>query len=452
MLRVPMTHAKPGMELALPVYHPRASARLLLRPCAQLERSTIERLIELNIPEVWIKYPNMEMIAKFVSPKIQSSRAQVASQVADAFDLAGKDMHARMDFPSYQQAMGTLMARLIEDPDAALFIGEIADTGSPAIRHGANVGFLAMLMGLRLDFYLLKERKRLNPRLAKDVTSLGIAAMLHDIGMTRLKASVIQRWNEHHDYTDHEWREHVQLGYEMIRGFVEPSAASAVLHHHQRFDGSGFPTRDRNGEEVGLTGSQIHIFARILITADIYDRLVHPAYTIGDSEETRRSRPPVYALNRMMREPYRSWLDPIVLQALITVCPAYAPGSQVRLSDARHCVVIDWDARDPCRPKVREITHFDDEDLGEVIDLREQTDLYVVECDGYKVDQYNFYPDHEHSFDLRMSEKSMTNGIYEVDPEVINLCASTPEPASDEQAAPRTRPNDENASDDQQAA
>lgn len=427
MLRVPITHAKAGMELALPVYHPRAEGRLLLRPGAQLERSTIERLIELNLPEVWIKYPNMEMIAKFVSPQIQSSRVQVASKVADAFDLASKDTHARMDFPSYQQAMSTLMARLVEDPDAALFIGEIADSGSPAIRHGANVGFLAMLIGLRLDFYLLKERKRLSPRLAKDVTSLGIAAMLHDIGMTRLRASVIERWSEDHDYTDPEWRQHVDLGYEMIRGFVEPSAASAVLHHHQRFDGSGFPTRMRNGEEIGLNGSQIHIFARILIAADLYDRLVHPAYTIGDSESTRKSRPPVYALNRMMREPYRSWLDPIVLQALITVCPAYAPGSQVRLNDARHCVVIDWDARDPCRPKLRELTHFEDEDLGEEIDLGEQTDLWVTECDGYKVEEFNFYPDHEHSFDLRMSAKSMSNGVYEVDPEVINLCSTAQE-------------------------
>ncbi len=428
MLRVPISHAKPGMELALPVHHPRSAGRLL-RPGATLERSTIERLSELCLPEVWIKYPNMEMIAKFVSPKIQASRAQVASMVADAFDDAGKDMHARMDFPSYSQAMSTLMAHLIEDPDAALFIGEIADTGSPAIRHGANVGYLSMLMGLRLGFYLLKERSRLAPRQAKDVTSLGVAAMLHDIGMTRLKASVLERWALNHDHTDPQWREHVRIGYEMIRGHVEPSAAAAVLNHHQRFDGSGFPTRKRNNEEVGLAGSQIHIFARILIAADLYDRLVHPAYSLGDSEETRQSRPPVYALHSMMRDPYRSWIDPYVFQALITVCPAYAPGSQVRLSDGRACVVIDWDARDPCRPVVREMTHFEDDQEGEIIDLRENHDLLVIECDGHSVRAYNFFPDHERAFDLRMAEKSLSNGFYELDPEVINSFISVSDDA-----------------------
>ena len=121
------------MEIALPVYHPRSDARILLRPGAVLEKSTIERLLELHLPEVWIKYPNMEMVAKFISPKIHSSRAQIASQVASAYDDASKSMHARMDFPSFSNAMSTLMARLIDDPDAALFIGEISDTGSPAM-------------------------------------------------------------------------------------------------------------------------------------------------------------------------------------------------------------------------------------------------------------------------------------------------------------------------------
>lgn len=437
------------MELALPVYHPRSGSRLLLRPGALLEKSTIERLIELRLPQIWIKYPNMEMVAKFISPKVHSSRAEIASQVADAFDAAGKDMHARMDFPSFSSAMSTLMARLIEDPDAALFIGEISDTGSPAIRHGANVGFLAMLMGLRLDFYLLRERSRLNARLAKNVTSLGVAAMLHDIGMTRLKASVLKRWAEHHDDTDPAWREHVRIGYEMIRGHVEPSAASAVLHHHQRFDGSGFPTKKVNGEVVGLEGSQIHIFARILIAADLYDRMVHPAYTIGDSEDTRKSRPPVYALCKMMQEPYRSWLDPIVLQALISVCPAYAPGSQVCLSDGRACVVIDWDPRNPCRPTVREMTHFEDPDQGEVIDLQRNQDLRVIECDGFSVDEYNFYPEHEHAFDLKHMERSFSNGMYRIDPAHLNsFRLASDETASAEDQGKARQDGDEGSAED----
>lgn len=417
MLRVPISHAKAGMELALPVYNPRATSRLLLRPGAVLEQSTIERLIELRLPEVWIKYPNMEMISKYVSPKVMSSRAEIASGVASAFNEASKDTHARMDFPQYSHAMNTLMQRLIDDPDAAIFIGEIADTGAPAIRHGANVGFLCMLMGLRLGFYLLKERSRLAPKLAKDITSLGVAAMLHDIGMTRLKLSTLEKWAREHDDTDLDWQSHVQLGYEMLRGQIEPSAASAVLHHHQRFDGSGFPKRTKlDGSVIGVAGSKIHIFARILLVADLYDRLVHPAYSIGDSEDTHRSRPPVYALHKLLEEPYQSWMDPIVFQSLITVCPAYAPGTRVKLSTGLEAVVVDWDARDPCRPVVRELTHFEDEDVSDLIDLRDHHHISIIESDGHDVSKFNFYPEHKYAFDLRMVEKSMSNGLYKLDP------------------------------------
>lgn len=436
MLRVPIAHVKPGMELAMAVFNPRASARLLLRPGAVLEQSTIDRLIELKLPEIWIKYPNMDMVSKFVSPKVMASRAEIAGDVADAFNHAGKNMHAKLDYTKYQQAMGLLMARLIDDPDAAVFVGEIADTGSPAVRHGANVGYLSMLMGLRLGFYLLRERKRLSSRLAKDVTSLGVAAMLHDIGMTRLKQSTLERWACEHDDTDPEWREHVRIGFHMLRGQIEPSAASAVLHHHQRFDGTGFPMKkNHDGELVGIGGSQIHIFARILVAADLYDRFVHPAYTLGDTDETQASRPPVYALHTMMKEPYRSWIDPVVFQALLSVCPAYAPGTQVRLSNGMMGVVIDWDPRDPCRPTVMEMSKFEDDDEVAVLNLRKHHDITIIESDGHDVRQYNFFPENKHAFDLRMVEKKMYNGLYKLDPQAVEQLKRKKKGSSDERAA-----------------
>jgi len=131
-----------------------------------------------------------------------------------------------------------------------------------------------------------------------------------------------------------------------------------------------------------------------------------------------------------MGEPYKSWMDPVVFQSLITVCPAYAPGTRVTLSTGMECAVIDWDPRDPCRPKVTEITHFEDDEGGETIDLREHHEISIVESEGHDVREYNFYPEHEHAFDLRMVEKTMTNGIYSLDPELIEaLTGKKPQPA-----------------------
>lgn len=417
MLRVPISQAEPGMFLALPVYHPQNMRTVLLRADAELQRDIINRLRQMNIPELWIRYPRLDMISRFVSPAVMAARAGVASEVSGAFESAGRGVHARLDFNAYKRAMGSLMQKLVHDADSAIFIGELVDAGRPAVRHGANVGFISVLMGLRLGFYLLRERPRLPASMAKDVTNLGVAAMLHDIGMTRLPEPVLRRRRENPDDNDPEWRRHTEIGFDVVRGNIEPSAAASVLHHHQRYDGSGFPHRPGpHGVPEPVGGNSIHIFARIIAAADAYDRLVHPASDPTDDESSTPSTPPVVALNTLVREPWRSRTDPVVLRALLSVCPAYAPGASVVLSNGLHAVVTDWSALDPCRPVVRELTHFEDDDPGEPIDLRARRDLTIIESGGVDVRDANFYPTIPHEFDLMHIEKQLSNAAFEGEP------------------------------------
>ncbi len=414
MLRVPMSQAKPGMVLALPVFHPRSrSETMLLRADVILESHTIERLVEMRLPEIWIQYPGMEMVGEFISPKIMASRAGVAGDVSKAFIGASKGAHAKLDFQQYKSSMSKLMTNLIDDPKSAIFVGELVDSGAPAVRHGANVGFLSLLLGMRLGFYLMQERKFVSSRFARDVTNLGVAGMLHDIGMTNLDQKVLDRWNKNHDTSDPEWQEHVKIGHQMVRGSLRASASSAVLHHHQHFDGSGFPLKKVVGEEpAGLMSGDIHIFARILCAADLFDRLLHKSSFYGESPDDGFSKPAVCALKTMLGEPYCDWVDPIVLKALIAVCPAYPPGTTVTLSNGVKGVVTDWDQADPCRPQVSELSRFEDEEYMQVFDLHEDRTLSIVECEGVDVREYNFYPVTKGEFDLRVLQKNMSNGLH----------------------------------------
>lgn len=417
MLRVPISQAEPGMTLALPVYHPQNLSTVLLKANAELERRTVDRLRDIGIPEIWIRYPRLETISRFASPGVMAARAGMAGEVATAFDAAGKTVHARLDFNAYRKAMGALMQKLVADTESAIFISELVDSGKPAVRHGANVGFISVLMGLRLGFYLLRERKRLPAMLAKDVTNLGVAAMLHDIGMTRLPEPVLRRWQQTHDETDPEWRRHTDIGFDLVRGNIEPSAAASVLHHHQRFDGSGFPERTTlSNTREAVAGQSIHIFARIIAAADMYDRLVNPAADPAANAEEHPSIPPVRALNTLLSEPHRSRIDPVVLRALLSVCPAFPPGSIVTLSSGLRAVVADWCSLDPCRPVVQELTHFEDEQEVETIDLRERPDLSIIEFEGTDVRRDVFAPKFSNEFDLMHIEKLMTNAAYEGEP------------------------------------
>ena len=38
----------------------------------------------------------------------------------------------------------------------------------------------------------------------------------------------------------------------------------------------------------------------------------------------------------------------------------------------------------------------------------------------YNVEEFNFYPEHEHAFDLKQLEKSLSNGMYRIDPAHLN--------------------------------
>ncbi|MCD6104750.1 MAG: HD domain-containing protein, partial [Thermosipho sp. (in: Bacteria)] len=63
-------------------------------------------------------------------------------------------------------------------------------------------------------------------------------------------------------------KEHPKKGYEILKQVneFEDTVAKWVLHHHERWDGSGYPE--------GLSGEKIPIQARILTLADVYHALI----------------------------------------------------------------------------------------------------------------------------------------------------------------------------------
>lgn len=248
--------------------------------------------------------------------------------------------------------------------------------------------------------------------IARDVSNLGVGAMLHDIGMLRLEPTVLRRWNATRDESDPAWREHVNLGYQMVRGEIEPSSAAAIQHHHQHFDGSGFPaTSEVRGYPTAPMGSDIHVFARIVAAADLLDRLRHPAHAPLSDERTAPSIPAVRALRMMQQSPYFGRLDPIVFRALISVVPPYPPGTMVGLNDGRRAVVTDWSVEDPCRPTVHTLSTALSDPLdkdAERIDLRGSTSLRIVEADGFDVSRDNFFPSYKGHFGLTLAALGMT--------------------------------------------
>lgn len=107
------------------------------------------------------------------------------------------------------------------------------------------------------------------------------AGLLHDVGKVGVPTSIIQKPGRLNDSEMDAIRLHPARGVELIGNipFLE-EAKSAVLHHHEKYDGTGYP--------AGLSGTNIPYFARIIGIVDAFDcltstRSYRPARTVDET-------------------------------------------------------------------------------------------------------------------------------------------------------------------------
>jgi hypothetical protein len=403
------------MQLAMPVLHPKQTSTVLLKAGVVLEQHVITRLQQFGIDELWIAYPGLEDIAECLSPEVCLARATMAQVLSESLDAARAGVDAQLDYRVFRRAVVDLLDRLAEYPRAAFYIQEMNECGSPMLRLAANAAYIAMLIGLKLDFYLEHQRSKLDPARARDVSSLGIGALLRDIGVPLIEPAAVERYLSTHDDTDPLWQEHVQRGFAAVRGETDPSASAVVLHHHQRFDGSGYPRQMTGTGLIAPSGTSIHVFARIAAAADLFETLRLPPVAEGAPAPVPLA--PVRVLRRMQESPYVDWIDPVVFLGLCAVVPPYAPGTMVELSNGVQGVVVQWKPSEPCRPVIREIGPLDDPrcfSSGELFDLDQRRDLCVVTSHGQDVRDDNFYASDERRFDLPGIARAMINRAGEL--------------------------------------
>ncbi len=124
--------------------------------------------------------------------------------------------------------------------------------------HSVNVAVLSVALGLA--FGLSREALEL----------LGIGAMLHDIGKSAIHNEILDKQGklDHAEYVV--MQGHVLAGVNILRSFdfVPPDALPAVLQHHEKLNGRGYPKK--------LKDKGIALFGRITAIADCYDAMITP--------------------------------------------------------------------------------------------------------------------------------------------------------------------------------
>jgi len=131
---------------------------------------------------------------------------------------------------------------------------------------------------------------------------------LHDVGKVGIPDSILFKPGR---LTPDEWvvmRSHSTRGEEICRHIRSMSEVLPIIrHHHEKYDGTGYPDR--------LRGEEIPLLARVLQIADIYDALTSPrpykpAYTPAD------------ALRTIEEETGSGWRDPALVSLFLRIHPA----------------------------------------------------------------------------------------------------------------------------------
>ncbi|MGW0754185.1 HD-GYP domain-containing protein [Streptomyces sp. NPDC002587] len=162
--------------------------------------------------------------------------------------------------------------------------------------HQATIRALVQAVDIK-DRYTRGHSERVGQASAMIARELGmaedrleavrIAGILHDVGKLGVPTRLLRKDGP---LTPEERRVielHPEYGHEMVRGIgFLGEARSAILHHHERVDGSGYP--------YGLTGDQIPVLARVVAVADAFDAMT-------STRSYSRARPVEAALAELAR-------------------------------------------------------------------------------------------------------------------------------------------------------
>ncbi len=99
-----------------------------------------------------------------------------------------------------------------------------------------------------------------------DLTTLGMAAKMHDIGKAFIEQGILNKPQKLTEEEIEEIKKHPEIGYWLLKADKRyRKLAQYVRHHHEHWDGNGYPG--------GLKGGEIPLFSRIIAISDAYDAM-----------------------------------------------------------------------------------------------------------------------------------------------------------------------------------
>ena len=224
---------------------------------------------------------------------------------------------------------GELMKAVSNNNTIAIDVGTLKISDEYTFKHCVDVATMSMVIAKK---YGLDESA---------IRDVGIAGLLHDVGKIKIPNEILNKPSRLTDQEFELMKQHARFGYEMLKekNAFDNSILMGVLQHHEKLNGGGYPN--------GLKEDQIHLYAKIIAVADIYDSLV----TKRAYKNRFSKRDAIEMIMAMTSE-----LDIFVMQSFLDSVILYPVDSIVRLSNGEDAKVVKNNPGFMLRPNVVGVT------------------------------------------------------------------------------------------------
>ncbi len=257
------------------------------------------------------------------------------------FKLLNKSVLIRIEEPS-----SMLLDFILTDPSILKLLSKVMMIDGYTLNHSVQVSLISTLIGQWLGLSV------------NDQFKLGYAGLLHDVGKSKIPVHVLNKPSKLSPEEYEAIKKHSEYSVDQIKGLpqVNEDIRSAILQHHEKTDGTGYPMR--------LSGDAIHFYAQILCIADIYSAMT-------TDKVYNRKFTPLKAAEEVYNASFSNKVNPEIANLFLRNIYRMLVGSQVRLNNGKEGEIVYFNRFSPAKPLVK---------IGEeFVDLYREKDLVIVE-------------------------------------------------------------------------
>lgn len=376
MKEVTIDDLKPGMITARAVITP--SGQLIINKGVELDKKLIARIDFYSIESAWIEETQEEILkketiaektrsdepdsikqpqkipvesAERVEKKVErteftkAGNASYSQQIKRSSKFQDFQMAYTMKLLQIKEAMNNLLTAT--DFNAKEFMTKALDIlGSQKLTtielfdnihnlrqvddsiyaHSINVALIARILGTWLKY----DRETLD--------QLTIAGLLHDIGKIKIPEDILNKPGKLSSAEFEIIKMHPTLGYDSVDHLnLDPRVKEAILKHHERCDGSGYP--------VGIKADEIDDFTMVIAISDVYDAMTA-------ARKYRAPLCPFQVIASFEEEGLQKYKPSIILTFLERIANTYQ-NNRVLLSDGRQATIVLLNHKRLSKPTVK---------------------------------------------------------------------------------------------------